>query len=386
MDGVHAQSLADRQKDGGKDQAGRGHIHKGANHQQDDVNEEQDHIPVAADGKQGAGHQGRDVGERHDPRHDAGHADQEDDDAGHLGTFAQNLGDFFQFDGFIAKQGEQQAVYNGHNGTFGCGEHTADDAADDNDNEQQRRDGLQDGVDSLLKGEGSLAAVAVLFGNEVDHDHAGQAPQDTGQVAGHEQCGNRSTAGHQREGDHNVAGRDQQAGRGGGNVGGSGEVGVIAFFFFDGADDGTHGGSSSRTGTGDCAKQHVGNHVGLCQSAGGAAGDELGQVDQADRNAAFVHNIAGQDKERDGQQAEHGNTGENALRAGNNGDFKVHNGQDGNHGRNAERHCDGHACDQHNDQQDQDDQPGNKSNVHCVFLLILRWWSCVLPRCRWQGQ
>ena len=34
-----------------------------------------------------------------------------DDDAGHLGTFAQDLGDFFQFDGFIAKQGEQQAVY-----------------------------------------------------------------------------------------------------------------------------------------------------------------------------------------------------------------------------------------------------------------------------------
>ena len=75
--------------------------------------------------------------------------------------------------------------------------------------------------------------------------------------------------------------------------------------------------------------------------------------------------------QRDCQQAEHGNTGENALRAGNNGDFKVHNGQDGNHGRNAERHRDGHACDQHNDQQDQDDQPGNKSNVHCVFLLIL---------------
>ena len=190
MDGVHAQSLADRQKDGGKDQAGRGHIHKGANHQQDDVNEEQDHIPVAADGKQGAGHQGRDVGERHDPRHDAGHADQEDDDAGHLGTFAQDLGDFFQFDGFIAKQGEQQAVYNGHNGTFGCGEHPADDAADDNDNEQQRRDSLQDGVNGLLKGKGSLAAVAVLFGKEVDYDHTGQTPQDTGQVAGHEQCGN----------------------------------------------------------------------------------------------------------------------------------------------------------------------------------------------------
>lgn len=33
------------------------------------------------------------------------------------------------------------------------------------------------------------------------------------------------------EGDHNVAGRDQQTGGGGGNVGGSGEVGVIAFFF-----------------------------------------------------------------------------------------------------------------------------------------------------------
>lgn len=148
-------------KMGGKDQAGRGHIHKGANHQQDDVNEEQDHIPVAADGKQGAGHQGRDVGERHDPRHDAGHADQEDDDAGHLGTFAQDLGDFFQFDGFIAKQGEQQ-----------------------------RRDSLQDGVNGLLKGKGSLAAVAVLFGKEVDYDHAGQTPQDTGQVAGHEQCGN----------------------------------------------------------------------------------------------------------------------------------------------------------------------------------------------------
>lgn len=80
---THAERGANRQEDRGEDQAGRGHIHERTDNQQDHVNHQQDDILVVADRKQAGGYGGRNVGERHNPGHDAGYTDQEDDDTGH---------------------------------------------------------------------------------------------------------------------------------------------------------------------------------------------------------------------------------------------------------------------------------------------------------------
>ena len=51
MNGVHSQCLTDRQKDRGKDQARRCHVHKSTYDQQQDIDNKQDHVTVIADTK-----------------------------------------------------------------------------------------------------------------------------------------------------------------------------------------------------------------------------------------------------------------------------------------------------------------------------------------------
>lgn len=98
MHGVHPQGLADRQEDRGEDQAGRRHVHECADDQEQDIDDEEDHIPVVADSQHGLGHGRRYPRKCHDPAHDTGHADKENDDTGHLRAVQENLRQFGKLD------------------------------------------------------------------------------------------------------------------------------------------------------------------------------------------------------------------------------------------------------------------------------------------------
>ena len=79
MDGIHAQRPADGKENRGEDKAGRRHVHKGSHNQQQNIDDKKYYIAVGADSQHGFRYSGGDAGEGHDPAHDAGYSDKEDD-------------------------------------------------------------------------------------------------------------------------------------------------------------------------------------------------------------------------------------------------------------------------------------------------------------------
>lgn len=275
VDGADAQGLYDGKEDGGKDQAGGRHIHEGADNQEDNVDDQKDHVLISGQSQQAGGYRRWNTGEGHDPGHDGRGGDQEDNDAGHLSGIQKNFGDILNLDGAV-NEGENQAVDNSDDRALGCGEDAGDNTADDNDDQHERGDRLKQDLAGFPGGEMLTVAVTELSCGEVDQNHAGETPENAGDVAGHKEGGYRSPTGYQGVGDHDIGWGDQKTGGSSRNVGRGGEVGVITLFFLNGADDRAHGGSGSGAGTGDSPEEHVGDNIGLSQGAGRAAGNQLG--------------------------------------------------------------------------------------------------------------
>ena len=83
--------------------------------------------------------------------------------------------------------------------------------------------------------------------------------------------------------------------------------------------------------------KRVGAHVGHQQRAGQLAQDGHDKVYQPLGDAALVHQVARQDEEGDGRQAELAHAHEDALGACDNGDVQGYGLQDGDQGGNANR-------------------------------------------------
>ena len=290
LDLRHAKAGGDGQEDRGENQDGRGDVHEHADDQQDDVHEQEDDVLVAGQTHQAVGDGCRDAGVGHNEGHGRGGRNQEQDDAGRFGGVEQDAKEAFEVDALI-DDGKNQAVENRDTCALSGGEDTGDDAADDNDDQQQRRHGVPDGLGNALAVVNAGGFHASLFCADERNDHAAQAHQDAGNVTSHEQGGDGNTASNGGVNNECGGGRDQQAGRGGSNVGCCRVSWVIAVFFLNGADATAHGGSSSNGGTGQCAEQHVAQDVGLCHGAGDLANEQLGKVDQALGNTAVVHDV-----------------------------------------------------------------------------------------------
>ena len=350
LDGAHAKALADGQKQRGEDEDGRGHIHKGAGHQQDHVHDEQDHILVAGQAQQGSRHSIRDLQEGHDPAQNVGNAYKEHHHAGHLGRVHEDLPQALQVDGAVAESKDQR-IDNGNGRAFGGREHTADDAADDHDDQGQGRQSAQ-GADAKIfpvKLAGG-AFIAQLDRQQHAHHAAAQRPDDAGNVTGHEQRSHRGAAGCQRVGNQGVGRRDQQTGAGGSGIGGSGHGGVVALLLGTVADHGANGSSRSGSRAGDGAEQGVGADVGHQQCAGHLAQNGHDEIHQTLGDAALIHDVAGQNKERDGGQAELAHAHKGALGSGQHGHIQVNGRKDGSQGRDCNGVRDGHAEEQQHQQ------------------------------------
>ena len=279
MYGIHAQRLADGKENRGEDKAGRRHVHKGSHNQQQNVDNKKNHIAVGADSQHGLRYSGGDAGEGHDPAHDAGYSDKEDDNACHLCAVQKNLRQLPQPDGLVKEDGQDHAVYHGYHASFGGRENAGNDAANDNNNHEQTRDGLEKYLHLLRTCITFGAAVSFLPGKEVNDHHTRKSPEYARNIACHEKGCHGGAAADQGKGNHYIAGGNQKAGGSCGNVGCRGKVPVISFLLLDGADDGSHGRSSRCTGAGNGSKEHVGHGIGVGQGAGNAAGEQLGKVD-----------------------------------------------------------------------------------------------------------
>ena len=131
------------------------------------------------------------------------------------------------------------------------------------------------------------------------------------------------------------------------DVDGGREVGVIALFGFQRAQDGAHGRGGGDRRAGDRAEEHIGQDVGGGQVAGDLAHQQTGQTDQAAGNAALVHDVAAQGEEGQGQQGEGVEAREAALGRDQGKDVSGHTEQGGDDRRNADAGRNGNARQQH---------------------------------------
>ena len=350
MDSAHAKALADGQKQRSEDEDGRGHIHEGAGHQQDHVHDEQDDVLIAGQAQQGCCHSIRDLQKGHDPAQNVGNTHKEHHHAGHLGRVHDDLPQALQVDGAVAESKDQR-IDNGNGRAFGGREHTADDAADDHDDQGQRRQSAQ-GADAEIfpvKLAG-CALVPQLDRQQHAHHAAAQCPDDAGDVTRHEQRSHRGAAGCQRVGDQGVGRRDQQAGAGGSGVGGSGHGGVVALLVGTVADHGANGSSRSGCRAGDGTEQSVGADIGHQQCTGQLAQNGHDEIHQTLGDAALIHDVAGQNKERDGGQAELAHAHKGALGSGQHGHVQINGRKDSSQRRDCNGVRDGHAEEQQHQQ------------------------------------
>ena len=189
MDGIHAQRPADGKENRGEDKAGRRHVHKGSHNQQQNINDKKYYIAVGADSQHGFRYSGGDASEGHDPAHDAGYSDKEDDNACHLCAVQENFRQLPQLDGLVEEDGQDHAVYHGYHAALSGRENAGNDAADDNDNHEQARNGLEEYLHLLGTGITFGAAVPFLPGKEVNDHHTRKSPEYARNIACHEKGG-----------------------------------------------------------------------------------------------------------------------------------------------------------------------------------------------------
>ena len=302
MAGVDAVDLGrDRQQDRHRhDQAGDAVDHR-ADHQQDDVDQQHEGHRILGDRLDRGRDRLRDLAvDQHPGEHGGGGDEEEHDrrvDAGtqhHLRQLAE-----LELLGPIAA--DQQSRDRADSGRLSRIGEAAEDRADDDDRDQQGRGRAQHDPGALAQGE--LVAGRVV----VDEAHAGddQEEQDGQEHARHD-------AGHQHVADRDLGqngiddehhrGRDDRAEHAaiGGEAGG--EVLVVALALHFGDHDLRHDRDLCRGRAEDRGDEHVGEDVDIGQPALERADEGHGEVDDAARDAAAIHDLADQDEERDGDQ------------------------------------------------------------------------------------
>ena len=142
MNGVHSQCLTDRQKDRGKDQARRCHVHKSTYDQQQDIDNKQDHIAVIADTKHSSTYCSWDTCKCHDPAHNTGYADQENDDTRHFRAVKEDLWQLRNLNGAVEENCQYHTVYNCNHASLCCCKYTGNNTADNNNDHKQTWDRL----------------------------------------------------------------------------------------------------------------------------------------------------------------------------------------------------------------------------------------------------
>ena len=208
MNGVHSQCLTDRQKDRGKDQACRCHIHKSTYDQQQDIDNKQDHVTVIADTKHSSTYCSWDTCKCHDPAHNTGYADQENDDTRHFRTVKEDLWQFRRLNGFVEENCQYHAVYNCNYTSFCSSKYTGNNTADNNNDHKQAWDRLEKYFDLFRSSIFLCAAIAFFLCENVDNYHTSKAPEDTRDITCHEKSCYRGSSTDQGKCDHNITWRN----------------------------------------------------------------------------------------------------------------------------------------------------------------------------------
>ena len=246
---------------------------------------------------------------------------------------------------------DQKRVEDGDDGRFGRGEDAAIDAADDHDRHQQgQRRSFQSG------GETELAFPVVLPqpldpAPDIDEQGERRRDQDARPDAGDEQLADGNLRRHGVE-DHRDRRRDDHAKLRRSRLKGRREGCGIAV-----ADHRRDQDRADREGGGDAGaryrrEDHAGQDAGAGEAALDAADDGFGEIHQSGGDAADLHQVAGQDEERDGGQRVAVERDEKLL--GDQQQRQVGEARDADHARQPDRDGDGNAEREQHEHGDED--------------------------------
>ena len=172
------------------------------------------------------------------------------------------------------------------------------------------------------------ARIPAPDGDQPGRGHQGETQQDSGKQAGQKQRHDgHAAACRDRVDDHVVRRRNEQAGSRAGRGDVDGEIPRIALLAHDRRQRRSHRRNARHGRTRDRAEHHAGEHAHLPQSASGPAQHGFRQTHQLGRDTRLVHEFAGKNKERNGEQRKHVDTGRHALERHDQGNVQVKQGR-----------------------------------------------------------
>ena len=198
-----------------------------------------------------------------------------------------------------------------------------------NKGRQRLEGGHQDFPPRFLR----IPGVIVPGCHDVHVNHQGGRQHEAGEHTAHEQRGNGDIGGDAVD-DERDAGRDDRPQAGGRTGHGSRHAIVVARLLHGREHDDSYGNSGRHGGPGNGGEDGAGHDRGMAQSAADVPNKGTGEVHQVRREAAFVHEVAGQHEEWDGEEGKTGQSAEGGLNQSGDRDGAADQGV--NHGATAE--------------------------------------------------
>ena len=198
----------------------------------------------------------------------------------------------------------ENAVDRGRDTGFGGREDAEDDAEDDDERHDEGTGGIEGREDHFL--DRALAAHEVVPAQPEENgvvDHEAEADHDAGQEAAQEELADREFRVVGVE-DHGDARRDEGADGGGRGDQGHRVILSVALPDHGRNHDRTHGRGVGDAGTGDAGEDHLGNHGDVAEAALEASHQGVGEIYDLVGYLRLHHDVAGQDEEGDGHEAE----------------------------------------------------------------------------------
>ena len=249
-----------------------------------------------------------------------------------------------KLDGAKDEHAQDQGVEHGDRRAFGRRDEAAHDAAQDDHRHHQRGQAVLEGHHDAEQARALPALGQIQAPAQAGDDgHAEQAHHQPRQDAGGKQAGDRHA--HHRAVDHHQVGRrNRRADDRAGHHHGAGKGLLVAVLFHRRHHRAAEGRRFRDGGAGDAREQHRGDHARVGHAAAQVADQRVGELGQAVGDARLVHQLAGEDEQRHGQEGEQVQAGEIALRRHRQhlGAADLHDAHDAGDAEHvADRHADG---------------------------------------------
>ncbi len=255
MHRVHTGSHERLGNDGCDHKDSRGTVEEHAHHQQQHVDQQEQHQGVGRNGEHDLSHGLGNLLDRQHPSEQGGHGDDEQNGGGGAQSLQRRVKKALPGQFTVEQSADQQRVGNGDRCNLGRGKPASEHACNEYDWGHQGRQGRQKiGPQPSPTGPGVSAGVAPFDRQPGGHDHQGGHAEEPGQDAAEQQLDHRYTGDGAVENERN-AGREDGTHHGRSRSNGAGKGGLEAFCL--------HGidlDAPDTANIGQCRARHTGKH------------------------------------------------------------------------------------------------------------------------------